>query len=199
MRGLEESEGGQHYLQILFSVFFDVIICLPVTVCVCVCVCVCVRERERERKKERECVCVCMCVCWTLSTSRSSMHHKLCSSSRNVLCFRMGWSHLLAAAKGGENVSCRESHLLAAAKLGAGENPERTQQHYQLNTMLYVQSNPETLYINMNHVQADVLISNKVNIPKGRKWQRSPFSADVFPLKHFKTFFLYPATLLNPL
>ncbi|XP_076441453.1 armadillo-like helical domain containing protein 1 [Babylonia areolata] len=27
-------------------------------------------------------------------------------------------------------------------------------------------SNPETLYINMNHVQADVLVSNKVNIPK---------------------------------
>ncbi|KAK7100658.1 armadillo-like helical domain containing protein 1 isoform X2 [Littorina saxatilis] len=27
-------------------------------------------------------------------------------------------------------------------------------------------SNPETLYINMNHVQADVLISNKLNIPK---------------------------------
>ncbi|XP_059155298.1 armadillo-like helical domain containing protein 1 [Physella acuta] len=27
-------------------------------------------------------------------------------------------------------------------------------------------SNPETLYLNMNHVQADVLVSNKVNIPK---------------------------------
>ncbi|KAL8622431.1 hypothetical protein ACOMHN_034096 [Nucella lapillus] len=27
-------------------------------------------------------------------------------------------------------------------------------------------SNPEILYINMNHVQADVLVSNKVNIPK---------------------------------
>lgn len=27
-------------------------------------------------------------------------------------------------------------------------------------------SNPETLYINMNHVQADVLVSNKVNITK---------------------------------
>ena len=29
-----------------------------------------------------------------------------------------------------------------------------------------VQSNPETLYLNMSHVQADVLVSNKVNIPK---------------------------------
>jgi len=27
-------------------------------------------------------------------------------------------------------------------------------------------SNPETLYLNMSHVQADVLVSNKVNIPK---------------------------------
>ncbi|KAK3592153.1 hypothetical protein CHS0354_019445 [Potamilus streckersoni] len=27
-------------------------------------------------------------------------------------------------------------------------------------------SNPETLYMNMNHVQADILVSNKVNIPK---------------------------------
>ncbi|KAL4237129.1 hypothetical protein ACF0H5_005510 [Mactra antiquata] len=27
-------------------------------------------------------------------------------------------------------------------------------------------SNPETLYLNMNHVQADVLVSNKLNIPK---------------------------------
>lgn len=27
-------------------------------------------------------------------------------------------------------------------------------------------SNPETLYLNMTHVQADVLVSNKVNIPK---------------------------------
>ncbi|XP_046353431.1 armadillo-like helical domain containing protein 1 isoform X2 [Haliotis rufescens] len=27
-------------------------------------------------------------------------------------------------------------------------------------------ANPETLYVNMNHIQADVLISNKVNIPK---------------------------------
>lgn len=29
-------------------------------------------------------------------------------------------------------------------------------------------SNPETLYINMNHVQTDVLVSNKVNIPKAQ-------------------------------
>ncbi|XP_052258439.1 armadillo-like helical domain containing protein 1 [Dreissena polymorpha] len=27
-------------------------------------------------------------------------------------------------------------------------------------------SNPETLYLNMNHIQSDVLISNKLNIPK---------------------------------
>lgn len=27
-------------------------------------------------------------------------------------------------------------------------------------------SNPETLYLNMNHVQADVLVSNKLNIPR---------------------------------
>lgn len=27
-------------------------------------------------------------------------------------------------------------------------------------------SNPETLYLNLNHVQADVLVSNKLNIPK---------------------------------
>ncbi|KAK6178881.1 hypothetical protein SNE40_011367 [Patella caerulea] len=27
-------------------------------------------------------------------------------------------------------------------------------------------SNPETLYVNMNHIQADVLVSNKVNIPR---------------------------------
>ena len=34
---------------------------------------------------------------------------------------------------------------------------------------LLLQSNPETLYVNMSSVQADVLVSNKVNIP-GSKW-----------------------------
>lgn len=33
---------------------------------------------------------------------------------------------------------------------------------------VWFKSDPETLYIKMNHIQADVLVSNKVNIPKGQ-------------------------------
>ena len=36
VKGLEEREGGQHHLQILFSVFFDVIICVFACHSVCV-------------------------------------------------------------------------------------------------------------------------------------------------------------------
>ena len=34
----------------------------------------------------------------------------------------------------------------------------------------FLQSNPEGLYMTMTHVQADVLVSNKVNIPKCKSW-----------------------------
>ena len=44
-----------------------------------------------------------------------------------------------------------------------------TSKYLVSNVQMYLslfQSNPETLYLNMNHVQADVLVSNKLNIPK---------------------------------
>lgn len=31
------------------------------------------------------------------------------------------------------------------------------------------QSNPENLYLQMDNVQADILASNKVNVPKGKR------------------------------